>query len=69
MKIGDLVKRNEAAASQCRRRYKIGIVINVQKMYIKNNKNKTQGKLIVVNFPNIGTHCFPEHYLELISEA
>ena len=36
MKIGDLVKRNEAAASQCRRRYKIGIVINVQKMYIKN---------------------------------
>ena len=42
MKIGDLVRRNKAAASQCRRRYKIGIVINVQKMYIKNNKNKTK---------------------------
>ena len=65
MKIGDLVKRNKAAAARCRQRYKIGIVINIQKMY----KNKTQGKLIVVNFPNIGTHCFPEHYLELISEA
>lgn len=74
MKIGDLVKRKDIPTVTESRGLKAhelsyGIIVNIKKVN-KPEKFVDSTRLITVTFPKtMATHCFPEHYLELINEV
>ena len=74
MKIGDLVKRKDipnvtAAKDLKAHKLSYGIIINIKEIN-QPERFVNSARLITVTFPkNMATHCFPEHYLELINEG
>ena len=74
MKIGDLVKRKDipnvtAAKGLKAHKLSYGIIINIKEIN-QPERFVNSARLITVTFPkNMATHCFPEHYLELINEV
>ena len=74
MKIGDLVRRKELSTVRAANGLKTcelsyGIIVNIKE--VSQPERFVDGtKLITVTFPKTSTtHCFPEHYLELINEV
>lgn len=66
MKKGDLVITIEVLPSSSS--HKIGMVLSSQQMRPTDTRQNTN--IITVMFPETNlVHCFPEHYLKLISET
>lgn len=74
MKIGDLVKRKDipnVTAARGLKAYELsyGIIVNIKEVN-QPERFVDSTRLITVTFPKtMATHCFPEHYLELINEV
>lgn len=67
MKRGDLVISKEVIPPSSSQ--KLGMVLSSQKLRVPGMLPRT-AKVITVMFLETNLiHCFPEHYLELISEA
>jgi len=74
MNIGDLVRRKDISAVKTASGFhtdelSYGIIVGIREVN-QPERFVDSKRLITVTFPKaMATHCFPEHYLELINEV